>query len=122
MTVKSMVLILEEKSVVVDSLLMMLFSLLQAQKNLVKLLKKVHKWANLNEMTFGIEKCATMVIKPTNFQYPPNYSDPTFFLGMNDIPKVSSYIYLGIPFSDDLLLEHIISHMHFKVRKSFLLK
>jgi len=40
MTVKSMVLILEEKSVVVDSLLMMLFSLLQVAKNLEKLLKK----------------------------------------------------------------------------------
>ena len=55
-----------------------------------------------------------------NFQSPPNYSDPTFYLGMNAIPKVSSYIYLGIPFSDDLLIEHIISHMHFKVRKSLL--
>ena len=52
-----------------------------------------------------------------NFQSPPNYSDPTFYLGMNAIPKVSSYIYLGIPFSDDLLLEHIISHMH--TRKKF---
>jgi len=53
MTVKSMVLVLEEKSVVVDSLLMM-FSLLRVQKNLEKLLKKkkkVHQWANLNEMT-----------------------------------------------------------------------
>ena len=55
-----------------------------------------------------------------NFQSPPNYSDPTFYLGMNTIPKVSSYIYLGIPFSDDLLLEHIVSHMDFKVRKSLL--
>ncbi|KAG4091977.1 hypothetical protein H8356DRAFT_1429961 [Neocallimastix lanati (nom. inval.)] len=35
-----------------------------------------------------------MVIKPMNFQSPPNYSDPTFYLGMNAIPKVSSYIYL----------------------------
>ena len=89
-------------------------------KNLEKLLKKVHKWADLNEMTFGIEKCATMVIKPIDFQSPPNYSDPTFYLGMNSIPKVSSYMYLGIPFSDDLLLEHIISYMHFKVKKSLL--
>jgi hypothetical protein len=49
-------------------------------------------------MTFGIEKCATMVIKPMNFfQSPPNYSDLTFYLGMNAIPKVSSYIYLSIP-------------------------
>ena len=71
-------------------------------------------------MTFDIEKCATMVIKPMNFQSSPNYRDPTFYLGMNAIPKVSSYVYLGIPFSDDLLLEHIISHMRFKVRKSLL--
>ena len=39
---------------------------------------------------------------------------------MNAIPKVSSCFYLGIPFLDDLLLENIISHMHFKVRKSHL--
>jgi len=32
-----------KKNVVVDSLLMMLFSLLQVQKNLEKLLKKVHR-------------------------------------------------------------------------------
>ena len=84
------------------------------------ILRKVHKWANLNEIASGIEKCATMVMKPMNFHFPPYYSDPTFYLGMNSIPKVSSYIYLGIPFSDDLLLEHIISHIHFKVRKSLL--
>jgi len=65
-----------------------------------------------------IEICATMVIKLMNFQSPPNNSDSTFYLGMNAIPKVSSYVYLGIPFSDDLLLEHIMSHMHFKIRKS----
>ena len=59
-------------------------------------------------MTFGIEKCTTMVIKPMNFQSPPYYSDPTIYLGMNAIPKVSSYIYLGIPFSDDFLLEQSI--------------
>jgi len=52
-------------------------------------------------MTFVFEKCATMVIKPMNFQSPPNYSDPTLYLGMNVIPDVSSNIYLGIPFSDD---------------------
>ena len=71
-------------------------------------------------MIFGIEKCVTMVIKPMNFQSPPNCSGPTFYLGMNTIPKVPRYVYLGISFSDDLLLEHIISHIHFKVRKSLL--
>jgi len=39
---------------------------------------------------------------------------------MNAIPKISNYIYLGIPFSNDLLLEHIISHRHFKFIKSLL--
>jgi len=37
-------------------------------------------------------KLIQMVIKPMNFQSPPNYSDPTFYLLMNAIPKVSSYI------------------------------
>jgi len=40
MTVKSIVLILEEKSIVVDSLLMMLFSLLRVQKKFRKIIKK----------------------------------------------------------------------------------
>ena len=71
-------------------------------------------------MTFGIEKWATMVIKPIYFQSPPYHSDPTFYLGMNAISKVSCYIYIGTPFFDDLLLENIISRMHFKVRKSLL--
>ena len=44
-------------------------------KNLEKLLKKVHKWDNLNEMTFDIEKCTIMFIKPMKFQSPPNYSE-----------------------------------------------
>jgi len=39
---------------------------------------------------------------------------------MNAIPKVSSYVYQGIPFSDDLLFKHIIFHIHFKVRKFLL--
>ena len=46
-------------------------------KNKNKNYNNKKKWANLNEMTFGIEKCATMVIKPMNFQSPQNYSDPT---------------------------------------------
>ena len=70
-------------------------------------------------MTFGIEKCATMVIKPMNFQSPPNYSDPTIYLGMNAIPKVSSYIYLGIPFLDDLLFEHIYLTCILKIENPF---
>jgi len=73
-------------------------------------------------MTFGIEKCATMVIKPMNFfQSPPNYSDLTFYLGMNAIPKVSSYIYLSIPlFRWYFIKTYYISHSFLKLEKSLL--
>ena len=65
MTVKSMVLILEKKKccggLFVDDVVL----IAPSARNLEKLLKKVHKWANLNEMTFDIEKCecATMGYK-----------------------------------------------------------
>ena len=40
-------------------------------RKLEKLLKKVYKWANLNEMTFDVEKCATMVIKTNELPISP---------------------------------------------------
>jgi len=56
MTVKSMVLVLEEKGVVVGLFADDVVLIAPSARNIEKLLKKVHKWANLNEMTFGIEK------------------------------------------------------------------
>ena len=67
--------------------------------------------ANKNEMSFGIDKCATMVIKPLNFVSYPGYEEPTFHLGMYSIPKASVYIYLGIHFRNDLSLEPIITYI-----------
>jgi len=69
-------------------------------------------------MSFDINKCATMVIKPLNFISYPGCEESTFQLGMYSIPKESVYIYLGIPFSNDLSLEPIITYMNTKVRKS----
>ena len=69
-------------------------------------------------MSFGINKCAKMDIKPLNFASYPGYEEPTFHLGMYSIPKASVYISLGIPFSNDLSLEPIITYMNTKVRKS----
>jgi len=66
-----MMLILEEKKCCGGLFADNVVLIAPCAKNLEILLKKVHKWANLNEMTFGIEKCATMVIKPMNFQSPP---------------------------------------------------
>ncbi len=89
-----------------------------SEKNLQKLLNRVFRWANKNEMTFGINKCATMVIKPINYISPLFSSDPTFYIGMYSIPKTTSYTYLGIPFTEDLLITHIIQFLHSKVRRS----
>ena len=56
-----MLVLKEKKSVVVDSFADdVVLTAPSAKKNLEKLLKKVHRWANLNEMTFGIEKCARL--------------------------------------------------------------
>jgi len=70
-------------------------------------------------MSFGINKCATLVVKPLNFTYPPDYEDPTFYMEMYTIPKTSCYTYLGIPFSEDLSLKPILSNMYIKVNKAF---
>ena len=66
-----MVLILEEKKCCGGLFADDVVLIAPSAKNLEKLLKKVHKWANLNEMTFGIEKCATMVIKTNELPISP---------------------------------------------------
>ena len=87
-------------------------------RKLQKLLNHVLHWANINEMTFGISKCATMVIKPKDFKYTPGYVDPIFYFSMTSIPKVSCYTYLGISFSEDIFLQPILSNMYNKVNRS----
>ena len=89
-----------------------------SEKRLQKILKRVLKWADLNEMSFGIQKCATMVIKPMSFTEPPDYLEPTFYLNMHAIPKVSCYTYLNIPFPNDLSLKPIIDKMYNCTNKS----
>jgi len=44
-----------------------------------KLLNEVFRWANKNEMTFGVNKCATMVIEPLH------YVSPFFLLNLLSI-------------------------------------
>ena len=89
-----------------------------SRKNLQKMLSLVFQWANINEMSFGINRCATIVVKPINFNKPPRYEDPTFYIGMYSIPKVTCYTYLGIPFDEDLSLKPILSNMYKKVNNS----
>ena len=83
--------------------------------SLRKILNKVHEWAIKNEMTFGINKCATLVVKPLHFRNQDSYVDPTFYLGIHPIPKTSQYTYLGIPFNESLSLDPIISNLNSKL-------
>ena len=69
-----MMLALEKKDVVVDFFADDIVLIAPPSKRkLCALLKKVLKWANRNvfKCLFGIEKYATMVIKPMNFHPPP---------------------------------------------------
>jgi len=76
-------------------------------------------WSNKNEMSFGINKYVTMVIKPFNFVSYHGYEE-TYISSWYFILKESMYIYLGIPFSNDLSFEPIITYMNTKVRKSLI--
>ncbi|OUM65571.1 hypothetical protein PIROE2DRAFT_7413 [Piromyces sp. E2] len=82
------------------------------------MLNLVFHWTNTNEMSFGVNKCATIVVKNIIFKNTPNYVDPTFYIGMYSILKVTCYTYLGIPFDEDLSLKPILSNMYKKVQKS----
>jgi len=83
------------------------------ERKIKALLRHIFCLANKNEMSFGINKCDTIVIKPLNFVSYPVYEEPTFYLGMYSI-----HIYLGISFSNDLSFEPIITYMNSKVKKS----
>ena len=76
-----------------------------SKQALKKILNKVHEWAIKNEMTFGINKCATLVVNPIYFLKPVNYEDTSFFIGSNKLPKTDNYTYLGIPFDESLSLK-----------------
>jgi len=81
---------------------------------LKKLLKRVNEWAIHNKMTFGINKCATMVVRPDSPQS-RSKQDPTFYLAGQPIPKTSRYTYLGIPFDKSLSLDPIVNSLNNKV-------
>jgi len=44
-----------------------------SERKMKALLRHVFCWANKNEMSFGINKCPIMVIKPLNFVSYPGY-------------------------------------------------
>jgi len=83
-----------------------------SKQALKKILSIVHEWTIKNEMTFGIYKCVTLVVKPINFVKPKNYEDPSFFIDSNKLPKTDNYTYLDIPFDESLSLKPIQSKLN----------
>ena len=77
---------------------MTLFLVAPSKQALKKILNKVHEGAIKNEVTFGINKCATLAEKPINFVKPINYKDPSLFIGSNKLSKTDNYTYFGILF------------------------
>ena len=68
-------------------------------------------------MEFGINKCATMVVRPDSPLY--RYRrDPTFYLAGQQIPIKDCYTYLGIPFDKHLSLTPIMNSLKNKVMKA----
>ena len=76
---------------------------------------------NLIWWIFGINKCATMVIRPDTplFQ---NKRDPIFYLAGQPIPLTKCYTYLGILFDKSLCWALLLNYLTLKLLKlSFLL-
>ncbi|OUM64430.1 hypothetical protein PIROE2DRAFT_8819 [Piromyces sp. E2] len=71
-----------------------------------------------NNMTFGIDKCVSMVVRP-NTPLHQGRRDPTFYLGNKKILKITCYTYLGIPFDNTSSLKPVIDSMKNKVRKAY---
>ena len=106
-------------NVVVEVFLQMtLCYVLQQDPNLRKLLKFASKWARNNEIQFGINKCASLVVRGEVSRFLYN-SNPTFYLSSQELLKTNCYTYLGVPFSYDLELKPIIQRMNNKVRNVF---
>jgi len=93
-TVINMVWILEIKNVVLIE---------PTKTKMNSLLCHVFNWTNKNEMPFGgINKYATMIIKPLNFVNYHGYENSAVYLWIYSIIKEYIYTYLIISFSNDL--------------------
>ena len=62
-------------------------------------------------MQFGINKYASLVVRGEVSRFLYN-SNPTFYLSSQELPKTNCYTYLGVPFSNDLVLKPIIQRMN----------
>jgi len=71
------------------------------------LLKLANKWARNNEMPFGINKWASLVVRGEVSKFLNNNNDLNlfYFFKIKSYPKTNGYTYFGVPFSNDLRTE-----------------
>ena len=86
------------------------------------ILAGAERWANVNEMTFGVAKCGVMATSARNNAQHSGakrlLAGLAPKLGGQEVPIVSEYRYLGIPFNDKLDLMHIARSRSESVRKA----
>jgi len=70
-------------------------------------------------MTFGISKCATMIVKYLNYKSSPIPFDPTFYLSFNPPFKTNKYTNFGIHFDESLELKPIVFMLNSKINHKF---
>lgn len=96
-------------------------ALADSAEDLSRILGKVVHWSEVNEMSFGVDKCGLMV-----FNKDPLDSDKEVYLNNADlfsihgesIPIVNHYIYLGLKFTEDLSLGKMATDRLNKGRKA----
>jgi hypothetical protein len=78
------------KAIVEVSFQMTLCYVLQQRSQLKKLLKLASKWARNNEMQFGINKCASLLVLGEVLKY-RNNSNITSYLSSQELQKTNFY-------------------------------
>jgi len=70
------------------------------------MLKLASKWAWNNEMKFGVNKCASLVVQGEASKF-LNNNDPTFFIFQDKsyLKKRIAIYYFGVSFLNDLELK-----------------
>ena len=96
-----------------------------------KMATMLGRWAKLNQMEFGIKKCAVLVVQPKS-KLPPATTppaapqpitmwSPSAANQKEEVPRAATYKYLGLMFNDDLSLTEMIKWRAERVTKRTLL-
>ena len=85
-----------------------------------QVLDEKQEWANTNGMSFGLSKCGVMMIGPAT-ETEANLATlkaAVITLNGDEIPVVSSYMYLGGVFRSDLSLDGLVADRNMKAKRA----